>query len=241
MNGTDQPSTLPRPTPIAGGTADEPSFLHRVESLRHRVTSYLQNERTIAIADLGCGMGEFLWLVRSMGYTSAIGIGQSEADLGEARKRGLTNVQREGVLEHLAAHPGAYDFILLPSVVEHFTKEELLRCLQLVREALKVGGRAVVLAPNAASPLGLMSAVSDITHEVLLTASSLAQVGAAAGLEKIFVGGTTPPPIKLRGQMRALVWTALRPVFAAVYGDHHFEYGRVMEPELIGVFYRAPT
>lgn len=239
MSDPGQHNTLPRPAPLPGGPSDEASFRRRIESLRHRVGRYLQNERSTVIADLSCGEGEFLSLVQSMGYTNAIGISSSAESVEKARQRGLKATE-EGFLDHLANHPGAYDFILLPHVVEHLGKEEFLRCVQLVREALKVGGRAVFLAPNAASPMGLMSAVSDFTHEMLLTASSLAQVGTAAGLEKIFVGGTTPPPIALRGKLRALAWLAMRPALSAVYGDGHFAYGRVMEPELIGVFYRPP-
>ena len=97
----------------------------------------------------------------------------------------------------------------------------------------------VLLTPNAASPLGFIYAVSDFTHELLLSATSLAQVAGATGLRPVFLGGTSPNPNGRRGRVKALAWRAMRPAIAAIYGDRRLPYGRVVEPELIGVFERS--
>jgi SAM-dependent methyltransferase len=108
----------------------------------------------------------------------------------------------------------------------------------LVRAALKPGGRALFLTPNAASPLGFIYAVSDFTHELLLSATSLSQVAGAAALEVVYLGGARPNPKNLKGIAKAAAWAVLRPALVRVYGDRRLPYGGVVEPELLGVFQR---
>jgi 2-polyprenyl-3-methyl-5-hydroxy-6-metoxy-1,4-benzoquinol methylase len=238
MSGVDYRAELYRTYELGNEGMDEALFQEKVDYFRHRIGPYLPGDKNAAIADLACGVGEFLWLARAQGYTNVIGIDLSEPQLAHARRMGLTNVQAESLFDHLPKHPGAYDFILLGHVVEHLTKDELMRCMHLAVDALKPGGRIALLTPNAASPFGFIYAVSDFTHELLLTATSLSQVARAVGLEVVFLGGTTPNPRAWRGKARAALWRTVRPALAAIYGIPRIPFGRVMEPELLGVFAR---
>ena len=151
---------------------------------------------------------------------------------------GLENVTCAGLMEHLQTHPQAYDVVVLSHVVEHLTKRELLEALRLTRAALVPGGQALLLTPNAASPFGFLYAVSDFTHELLLTATSLSQVAAATGFEIVYLGGVRPPRTSVRGWLKAAAWASVRPVLARALGDRRLPFGTVVEPELIGAFRR---
>jgi 2-polyprenyl-3-methyl-5-hydroxy-6-metoxy-1,4-benzoquinol methylase len=217
---------------------DEAAYRDKIEYFRHRLAAFLPADKKARIIDLACGAGEFLSLLHSLGYTEARGIDLSEAQLAHARRMGLSNVDRDDLVHHLESHPNTYDVVVLSHVIEHLTKNELLSCMRLVRAALKPGGRALFLTPNAASPLGFIYAVSDFTHELLLSATSLSQVAGAAALEVVYLGGARPNPKNLKGIAKAAAWAVLRPALVRVYGDRRLPYGGVVEPELLGVFQR---
>lgn len=209
----------------------------RSRFFHHRTHAFLPRDPGAPILDLACGAGEFLYYLRTRGYTAARGIDLSEEQLALARGMGLPNVAREDALAHLRAHPASYDFILASHIVEHLPKEEVVECLRLMGKALRAGGRLVVLLPNAGSPLGLPYAFGDFTHEVYFTAMSLAQAAALAGLPILRIAGIAPDARGASGAVKAALWAAvLRPLLAAFLGDRRMQYGRVLEPELVGVF-----
>ncbi len=212
-------------------------YRSRARFFHHRTHGFLPTDPGADILDLACGAGEFLYYLRSRGYTAARGIDLSDEQLALARRMGLENVAREDAFAHVRSHPGAYDFILASHVLEHLRKEDVVQCLGLVGRALRKGGRLVVLLPNAGSPLGLPYAFGDFTHEVYFTAMSLAQVSALAGLSIVHIGGIAPDAGSVAGLLKAGLWAALlRPALGAVLGDRRMRFGRVLEPELIGVF-----
>ncbi|MDW8468724.1 MAG: hypothetical protein RML56_06815 [Burkholderiales bacterium] len=49
--------------------------------------------------------------------------------------------------------------------MEHFSRDEAIRFLDLCRAALKPGGRLILQTPNADSPFGSSIRYGDITHE----------------------------------------------------------------------------
>jgi len=209
----------------------------RSRFFHHRTHAFLPRDPGAPILDLACGAGEFLYYLRSRGYAAARGIDLSEEQLALARGMGLQNVAREDAVAHLRAHPASYDFILASHIVEHLPKEEVVECLGLMGKALRAGGRLVVLLPNAGSPLGLPYAFGDFTHEVYFTAMSLAQAAALARLPILRIAGIAPDARGASGVLKAAVWAGLlRPLLVAVLGDRRMKYGRVLEPELIGVF-----
>jgi len=214
-------------------------YRSRARFFHHRTHAFLPASVGAAILDLACGAGEFLYYLRSRGYTAARGIDLSDEQLALARGMGLENVAREDAFTHLRAHPRSYDFILASHIVEHLPKDAVVEGLGLMGKALRDGGRLVVLAPNAASPLGLPYAFGDFTHEVYFTAMSLAQAAALAGLTIVDIGGIAPDAVGAKGALKAALWAGvLRPLLVGVLGDRRMRYGHVMEPELIGVFGR---
>jgi SAM-dependent methyltransferase len=236
----------PAPEPVAryGSThgvhfvpRDPAWYRARSQFFHHRTHPFLPPETGASILDLACGAGEFLYYLRSRGYTAARGIDLSVEQLTLARSVGLQNVAQEDALSHLRAHPHTYDFILASHIVEHLPKGEVVECLGLMGRALRVDGRLVVLLPNAGSPLGLPYAFGDFTHEVYFTGMSLAQAAALAGLPIIQIAGVAPDRGSAAGLLKAALWAGLlRPLLVAVLGDRRMKYGHVLEPEIIGVF-----
>jgi SAM-dependent methyltransferase len=236
----------PAPEPIAryGSThgahfapRDPAWYRTRSQFFDHRTRPFLPEDPRAAILDLACGAGEFLYYLRSRGYTAARGIDLSGEQLALARGMGLQNVAQEDALTHLRAHPRAYDFILASHILEHLPKGEVVASLGLMGRALRAGGRLVVLLPNAGSPLGLPYAFGDFTHEVYFTAMSLAQAAALAGLPIVRIAGVAPDPRRASGLVKAALWAGvLRPLLVAVLGDRRMSFGGVFEPELVGVF-----
>ena len=238
MSTTDYRAEMFKTYQLGNESLDEAAFQEKIEYFRHRFGPFLPADKQARIIDLACGAGELLALLRSLAYVNSTGIDLSETQIAHARKMGLVNVSQDNLVSHLQSHPDTYDLIVLSHVIEHMTKNELLECMRLTRAALRPGGRALFLTPNAASPLGFLYAVSDFTHELLLSATSLSQVAGAVGLDIVHLGGAKPTPRNLKGFAKAAAWAVLRPALASVYGDRRLPYGAVIEPELIGVFQR---
>jgi 2-polyprenyl-3-methyl-5-hydroxy-6-metoxy-1,4-benzoquinol methylase len=212
-------------------------YAQRARFFHHRLSPFLPEDRDAAVLDAACGAGELLHYLLSRGYRSARGVDLSAEQVAQARSSGLANVEQADMFAHLAESAGRYDLIVASHVLEHLPKSETVRCLRALRDALRPGGRMLILTPNAGSPLGLPYSLGDFTHEVHFTAMSLAQVAALADLSIVHLGGVRPDPSGFRGRLRRALWDlVLSPAMVAVLGDRRMRYGGVMEPELVGVF-----
>jgi methionine biosynthesis protein MetW len=100
-------------------------------------------ERGAKVLDLGCGGGELLeWLAQNKGV-DARGVEISGAKVQRAIARGVSVYQ--GDIDHgLVDYPDqAFDYVILSQ-----TLQETRQPLQVLREMLRVGRRAIVAFPN---------------------------------------------------------------------------------------------
>lgn len=165
---------------------------------------WLPEDRRSAILDIGCGSGQFLYFLRTRGYTNARGIDLDGDQVEVARKLGL-QASREYALEFIEAQAGSFDVIAMLDILEHFTREELFPMLNAVAAKLAPGGRLIASVPNADSPAASRAIYADITHEIAFTATSLAELFFCHGLKVIALRDPWPAPVTpLRKAYRAI-------------------------------------
>ncbi len=97
------------------------------------------------VADLGCGVGVFLDLLRASGR-KGIGVDHLPSCVARCREQGLEAVQ-ENVFTFLRNHPGRFDGVIASHLIEHFPTSEALELVHLIYDALKPGGVAFIMTP----------------------------------------------------------------------------------------------
>jgi SAM-dependent methyltransferase len=147
------------------------------------------------ILEIGPGLGEALtYLIESRGYTDVDVLDNSAEVVAACRHIRGANVYLGEADAFLAAHPGAYDLILLYHVLEHFNREAVPLLLRAIRHALKPRGVVVVAVPNAAAPIiGADQQYFDFTHQTAFSPWSLEQVLRMSGFGTVNVRPVWPP------------------------------------------------
>ncbi|MDP2638262.1 MAG: class I SAM-dependent methyltransferase [Candidatus Levybacteria bacterium] len=116
------------------------SFIQNVPAL----PSYVKNGR---ILDIGCGDGDTLVLLKSLGWEPH-GLDIDLRSVEVARKRGI--YARHGTYKELLKYPDKYfDAIRLYHVIEHVDDPAL--CLSLIHKKLKKGGELLIGTPSVDS------------------------------------------------------------------------------------------
>jgi len=116
------------------------------------------------ILDIGCGRGEWLWLLREAGYT-ATGIDTNRVMLEECRARGLEVIEAN-VLAYLRTLPDAsVGAVTGFHIIEHLPFPVLLKLLNETMRVLKSNGLAIFETPNPQNILvGSNNFYTDPTH-----------------------------------------------------------------------------
>jgi methionine biosynthesis protein MetW len=95
------------------------------------------------VLDLGCGEGELLWWLSENKQVEARGVEILGSAVQRAISRGVSVYQGD-IEQSLAHYPdGAFDYVILSQ-----TLQETRHPLQVLREMLRVGRRAIVAFPN---------------------------------------------------------------------------------------------
>ena len=143
--------------------------------------------KTGNILDIGCGSGSFLKALSENGFESIKGIDLSEEQVNLAHKFGVESVQQGDIITFLNNTTEKFDLISGLDIIEHFTKDELVDLLKLIREKLNKDGLAIFRTPNLDAPIATVYANGDFTHENYMNASSAQQVLMACGFKEVKV------------------------------------------------------
>lgn len=135
--------------------------------------------------DLGCGSGSLLAVLKEEGFHRIMGMDLSPEQVAQAHSWGVTEVQEGDGLAHLKRSEAELDLVLAADIIEHFTKDELVDLLQVIKSSLKKNGKLILRTPNMDSSLASVFAHGDFTHENRLNASSLEQVLLAVGFIRV--------------------------------------------------------
>jgi 2-polyprenyl-3-methyl-5-hydroxy-6-metoxy-1,4-benzoquinol methylase len=141
-------------------------FRDTIETIKKRQTIYLDYfKQRKNVADLGCGRGEFLDLLREH-HIPAVGIDINQEMIEAASQRGL-NVHKSNLLDFLAKSPDDFfDGIFSAQVIEHLTLPDTRRMLGLIHQKLQPDAYVVIETLN---PLSYYSYsrnfLLDLTHQ----------------------------------------------------------------------------
>jgi SAM-dependent methyltransferase len=181
-----------------------------VRAYRWHLRGWLPENQRRPWLDLGCGQGQLMSLAIESGFGDVAGVDLSAEMLSTCRDLGLsvTCEDATGLVHRLP--DGAYGVVSAFDFVEHLPRNQALELLREARRVLAPGGVMLIKVPNGASPsVGDMFA-SDLTHEMLLTPSSIAQLGTLAGFSRCDVREVGPVPHGFRSGLRFVLWKGVR-------------------------------
>jgi SAM-dependent methyltransferase len=164
------------------------------------------NDRNISILDFACGNGSLLYFLKSLGYKNIKGVDISKEQVQVAHSIGLFEVENIDGKEFLSADLKYYDMIFLMDILEHFTKGEIMECLDLFYSKLKANGQLVVHIPNAEGTFGMSVFHGDLTHEQCFTQSSIIQILRLAGFTDIKCFEEHPVIHGIISLVRFIIW-----------------------------------
>ena len=113
-------------------------YLPRFEGLAH-------------VADVGCGHGEFLAMLRAAGHEVA-GVDVDPAMVEACRTQGF-EVALSDAESWLRSRPGHFDAVFSSNVIEHLPAETVRAWVAAAFAALRPGGMLLLATPNPASAI----------------------------------------------------------------------------------------
>lgn len=117
------------------------------EALRERYVPYADRFASgTEVVDIGCGRGEFLELLRDR-QIEGIGVDPDAGMVEDVREKGLRVVQSDG-FSYLKAHPLSCHGVFMSHLAEHLHPEDLAALIKAAGQALKPGGRLILVTPN---------------------------------------------------------------------------------------------
>lgn len=175
----------------------ERQFRGTREELRERLQAYrpwFEGRPPGKVADLGCGRGEWLELVREWGHDPS-GVDLNPLFVQQARDHGF-DVTCADVLAWLRAQPpGSYAAVTSFHLVEHLPFPVLLQLVEQAWRVLAPGGRLVLETPNPENlSVASQSFWLDPTHQRPLPPPLLEFLVTHAGLEVEATLRLSPPP-----------------------------------------------
>jgi 2-polyprenyl-3-methyl-5-hydroxy-6-metoxy-1,4-benzoquinol methylase len=144
---------------------DEQMFLAEILPL-------IPANKQLNILDIGCGFGSLIKLLKKLGYTNLKGIDLSESQVKIAHQFGME--------KEVEVSTGI-------DIIEHFSKDELIDLLTIIKKSLKPGGIAIFRTPNNDAPFATVYANGDFTHENFLNCSSVTQLSLSMGFTNVEV------------------------------------------------------
>jgi SAM-dependent methyltransferase len=172
-------------------------------------------ERSAPVLEIGCGAGGLLAYLGRRGFSHAQGIDISAEQIARAQERGV-NAEIGDAFDFLDRNQGGFAAILAVDVLEHFSRNELVRLAPRLHSALKPGGRLLVQTANGAGLFPRQVIYGDLTHMTIFTPESLAQLLRPVGFGEFGFHETGPIPIRLRGKIDVALWAGLKTIANAV-------------------------
>jgi 2-polyprenyl-3-methyl-5-hydroxy-6-metoxy-1,4-benzoquinol methylase len=167
-------------------------------------------DRLTPCLDLGCGDGNILNALKTLGFKNISGVDLSKEQVELARTV-VPDVTQGDALEYIKSTArNRFGLITLFDVIEHLGKAEILELTGSISAALKPGGVFICHCPNGDSPFVMSVYSGDLTHETILNATSAKHLCELNGLTDFetceHLGASGSPS----GFARRCAWAFLR-------------------------------
>jgi SAM-dependent methyltransferase len=160
--------------------------------------------RAAPILEIGCGGGELLAFLAQHGFRNIRGVDISAEQVALAQGRGV-DARAADVFDALPGQ-GGLAAIIAVDLLEHLTRDELLRLAPLLFNALAPGGRLLIQTANGAGLFPRQVIYGDLTHLTIFTPDSLAQLLRPCGFADLRFYEAGPIPIRVRGRLNVIAW-----------------------------------
>jgi 2-polyprenyl-3-methyl-5-hydroxy-6-metoxy-1,4-benzoquinol methylase len=198
-------------------------FSEEKTQFTNEIIPLLPKNNSISILDLGCGIGSLLGAMKDHNYTNLIGIDVSEEQVVVAHALGINEVSCIDIRDFFAANNQSFDVICGMDIIEHFTKDELVDLLQLLKSRLNKNGKVIFRTPNADAPFASIYAFGDFTHENLMNSNSAKQLMMATGFQNIQIQASH---IKAKSAIKEIIRATLWKLICLRYKLILFASGR---------------
>lgn len=146
---------------------------------------FFPNNKSKKILDIGCGNGDLIYWIQSLGFKEAYGIDISDDQVSLANRLGIPHILQTDLFIFLKERENFYDVVVARDILEHLSKNEVINALDLVFNALRSDGTLIIQTLNAENIFWGRLRHADFTHEVAFTKESLRQVLIATGFNDI--------------------------------------------------------
>ena len=97
------------------------------------------------ILDIGCGYGDKIEQLHSMGYTNVVGVEVNKALVERARNNGLDVLAVDEF--DMEQNKEQYDLLVMSHIIEHFQYQDLIEFIESYLGCLKPGGLLLIATP----------------------------------------------------------------------------------------------
>ena len=211
----------------------EKAFKSAAKSYAAWYKKFLPSDRNARILDIGCGMGHFLYFLKSEGYTNFFGIDVSEQQVNFVKENITENVSVADAFHFFVKEGGLFQVIVANDVIEHLPKERLLEFLRLVFNSLQVGGIAFIKTLNMSNPFGLRGRYMDVTHAIGFTEHSLFEVLNAAGFQNIHLMGAYQPVLSVKSAIGKVARVIVHRLLKLMFLVQGYPPPRILDKDII--------
>jgi 2-polyprenyl-3-methyl-5-hydroxy-6-metoxy-1,4-benzoquinol methylase len=182
------------------------------------IAPFLPVNRDAAILDVGCGQGTLVAALLRAGYRHVRGVDASPEQVAAAHRADVVQVEHASLDAALEAVPNCLDVVIAMDLLEHLSRDELLRTLDLIARALRPGGLLLARTPNGVSPFAGNYRYGDLTHEICLTPGSIRQTLRVTGFTTTDVHPCAPLVYGAASGARWLLWKCLSGCYKLALG-----------------------
>ena len=159
------------------------SKTYESHTLPNYILDLIGDNSEISILDFGCGFGQNLKALNNIGFNNTIGYDIEPAAINYCIKNGVNII--DGIKFSLSDVNQKYDLILATHVLEHISKDSIIKTVKELKTLLNDNGLLFISVPNAQSNTGCYWHYEDFTHTTLFTSGSLFYVLREAGFIEI--------------------------------------------------------